>query len=94
VPRVWRVDRQQIRKMTDSKPLDKEIVQRLVLSRVVCEECDEQPGVFWKGGQIVLGCDCGQRKVPEDAVLNHDEMPDDVQWTVEDPRNSKMHDGK
>jgi len=79
--------------MTEDRiPLDKEIVQRLALSCVVCEECDEQPGVFWKGGQIVLGCDCGQRKVPEDAVLDHSEMPDDVQWTVEDPRNSKMHD--
>ena len=52
---------------------------------VKCTECGGWPTLGWLEGQLVLGCDCGFRLVPEDALLDHSHMRAETEWTTVDP---------
>lgn len=56
------------------------------LNRIVCEECGEYPQAYWCTGTetIALVCNCGERMLPRDAVMEHDLMPEGTSWTVID----------
>lgn len=61
--------------------LESEVRDRLMVKRVECKTCGQQPVVGWKN-RIHLVCDCGSRVLPGEALLKHEWMPEDVQWTV------------
>lgn len=63
---------------------EQEIRDKLFVKKIECKNCGTQPVAGWKDGSIQLLCECGGRELPDDAVLNHDWMPDNVEWTVID----------
>jgi len=60
------------------------IRNKLLVKQIECKNCGTQPAAGWKDGSIQLVCKCGSRELPDTAVLTHDWMPDDVEWTVID----------
>lgn len=69
---------------TDDEWIEQKIRDRILIKKMECKNCGTQPVAGWKNSQIQFTCECGGRVLPEDTVLNHEWMPDDVEWTVID----------